>query len=83
MIMKIALKNKQTGLFVKHLRMAANHVNSIEYTDDIQEAFLYDKELYTKNEFGKNESWIGYQLRWCREKHNQLIEPVDVNVSLA
>jgi len=81
--MKIAFKNEQTGRYVKDFRMVVKHVYKVDYTDDLQEAFLYNKQEYiTPQAAEETESKMQFQIRWCREKLNQPLAPFDVVIRL-
>ncbi|MDF2958542.1 MAG: hypothetical protein K0S39_277 [Paenibacillus sp.] len=80
--MKIAFKNVDTGRYVKDFRFVVKHVYKVDYTDNLQEAYLFNKEDYENPKKDEEESKMQFQLRWCKEKLNQHIEPVDVIVSL-
>lgn len=84
--MKIAFKNEQTGRYVKDFRMVVKHVYKVDYTDDLQEAFLYNKREYLTPpgaEAEETESKMQFQIRWCREKLDQPLVPLDVMIKLS
>lgn len=80
--MKITFKSQSNGLYVRRYYSTAGHWHRLEYTDNLQEAFLYDKELYEKPQYQKEESYIQEEIRLWSERHNEVITIVDVVVSL-
>lgn len=80
--MKIAFKNTESGKYVKDFRFVVKHVYKVDYTDNLQEAYLHNKEDYLIPKKDEEETKMQFQLRWCKEKLNQSLEPVDVTISL-
>ncbi|MFL1672559.1 hypothetical protein [Paenibacillus dendritiformis] len=80
--MKLAFKNQSNGLYIKRYYNVAGHWHRFEHTDNIQEAFLYDRELYYKPQYQKEESYIQEEIRLWNERNNELIVPIEVVVSL-
>ncbi|MFD0679872.1 MULTISPECIES: hypothetical protein [unclassified Paenibacillus] len=80
--MKISFKNADTGKYVKDFKFVVKHVYKVVYTDDLQEAYLYNKEDFETPKGDEAETKMQVQLKWCKEKLNQNIVPLDVTISL-
>ncbi|NOU94205.1 hypothetical protein GC093_13400 [Paenibacillus sp. LMG 31456] len=80
--MKISFKNADTGRYVKDFKFVVKHVYKVEYTDNLQEAYLINKEDFETPRRDESETKMQVQLKWCKEKLNQNIVPLDVTISL-
>jgi hypothetical protein len=77
--MKIAFYNEETREFVRHFHFIAGHIwqpDQIDYTDNLQGAFVYRKEIYYERE------WLKKDLDRLKVDHGVSIMPVDIVITI-
>lgn len=74
--MQLAFKNQTTGQYIKYPRSTAGHWNELEYTHNINDAWLYAEDYFTRPAGPGKKPYLQDEIQRWKERHGEVIIPV-------